>query len=164
MTIAARLESDRPETEDQDVDGREGTGPDRNANPAGKPHSHAYLTRESRLPIERIRFVPVADASTIGSIECGVLFLMAFWSGSSVLSFRRLTELVARRRAEIEVVVADVDHSPRLYDVLWGGVHGDGEVIWVRRGEIVALSLGPHAPDSFDQQLASLLVRPSANA
>ncbi len=97
------------------------------------------LAKSSKLPVERIRFVPDADEATVRSIRRGVLFLMAFWSVS------------AR-------VVADVDGSPALYELpeFRGKVHGYGETAWVRDGGIVATSgLGMNTA-CFEQNTRSL--------
>jgi hypothetical protein len=109
----------------------------------GNPDGIRSLVKYSRLPAERIRYVPDADAATVRSIRRGVLFLMAFWSGPAVQAFAKLTEVFARLDAEgLELVVADVDGSPDLYELpeFKGKVHGAGETAWVRDGLIVATS------------------------
>jgi hypothetical protein len=109
----------------------------------GNPDGIRSLAKYSKLPIERIKYVPDADTATVRSIRRGVLFLMAFWSGPSVRAFAKLTEVLARLDAGgPELVVADVDGSPDLYELaeFKGKVHGAGETAWVRDGEIVATS------------------------
>jgi hypothetical protein len=109
----------------------------------GNPDGIRSLARYSRVPVERIRYVPDAVAATVRSIRRGVLFLMAFWSGPSVQAFAKLTEVLTRLHAEeLELVVAGVDGSPDLYELpeFKGKVHGAGETAWVRAGEIVATS------------------------
>src|SRR5262249_41754912 len=102
------------------------------------------LVQYTKLPIERVTYLPDADEAIIGSIRRGILFLMAFWSGPSVTAFARLTEVVARFDIEgvLELVVVDVDGSPNLYELpeFVGKVHGAGETAWVREGKIVATS------------------------
>jgi hypothetical protein len=84
----------------------------------GNPDGICSLAKYSRLPADRIRNVPDADAATVRSIGRGVLFLMAFWSGPSVQAFATLTEVLARLDAGgLEFVVADVDGSPDLYEL-----------------------------------------------
>jgi hypothetical protein len=112
----------------------------------------------SRLPTDRIRYVPDADAATVRSIRRGVLFLMAFWSGPSVRAFAKLTEVLAGLDVEgLELVVADMDGSPDLYELpeFKGKVHGAGETAWVRDGVIVAtsglgLNTGCFEPNTLD--------------
>ena len=62
----------------------------------GNPDGILSLAKYSRLPAERIRYVPDADVATVRSIRRGVLFLMAFWSGPAVQAFAKLTEVLAR--------------------------------------------------------------------
>lgn len=110
---------------------------------AGNPNGLRSLTKYSKLPVERIRYDPDAEESSVRSIRRGVLFLMAFWSGPSVQAFAKLTEVLARLDAEgLELVVVDVDGSPDLYDLpeFKGKVRGYGETAWVRDGKIVATS------------------------
>lgn len=109
----------------------------------GKPDGLRSLAKWSSIPLERIRYVPDADAEIVQSIERGVLFLMAFWSGGALQAFAALTEVLSRLAAdELEVVVVDVDGSSDLYHVpeFEGKVHGWGETAWIRNGKIIATS------------------------
>jgi hypothetical protein len=109
----------------------------------GNPDGLRSLATSSKIPLERIRYVPDAEAVIIQSIERGVLFLMAFWSGPARRAFAALTEALSRLGAsDLEVVVVDVDGSPELYDVpeFKGKVHGAGETAWIRHGQIIATS------------------------
>jgi hypothetical protein len=127
---------------------------------AGNPKGLRSLAKYSKLPIERIRYVPDADAATVRSIRQGILFLMAFWSVSSVQAFAKLTEILGRLGAgSLELVVVDVDGSPELYELpeFKGKVHGAGETAWVREGKIVATSgLGLNT-DCFEPNTLALL-------
>ena len=127
---------------------------------AGNPKGLRSLAKYSKLPFERIRYVADTDAATVRSINRGVLFLMAFWSGPALQAFAKLTEVLARLDAEsLELVVVDVDGSPDLYELpeLKGEVHGNGETAWVRDGKIVATSgLGLNT-DCFEPNTLSLL-------
>jgi hypothetical protein len=120
------------------------------------------LVKYSKLPIRRVTYLPDADEAIIRSIGRGILFLMAFWSGPSVTTFARLTEVVARldQGGALELVVVDVDGSPALYQVREFAVkvHGAGETAWVRNGKIVATSgLGLNTA-CFEANTASLLL------
>lgn len=131
---------------------------------AGNADGVRSLAKYSRLPLERIRYVPEADAATVRSIRRGVLFLMAFWSGGAVQAFARLTEVLARLDAQgsLELVVADVDGSPELYELpeFKGKVRGWGETAWVRDGRIVATSgLGLNTA-CYEPNTLSLLALP----
>jgi hypothetical protein len=113
--------------------------------------------------VGRIRYVPDADEETVRSIRRGVLFLMAYWSGPAVQSFARLTEVLARLDdPRLELVVADVDGAPDLYELpeFKGKIRGAGETAWVRDGEIVATSgLGPNTA-CFEPITRALLALP----
>ena len=68
---------------------------------------------------------------------------MAFWSVRAGQAFAKPNEVLARLDAEgLELVVADVDGSPALYELpkFKGKVRGAGETAWVRDGKIVATS------------------------
>lgn len=104
-----------------------------------------------------------ADEETVRSIGRGVLFLMAFWSGPAVRAFARLTEVLAALPAEdLELVVADVDGSPGLYELpeFKGQVTGSGETAWVRHGQIVNTSGRGLSVESFKPNTVALLAMP----
>jgi hypothetical protein len=88
---------------------------------------------------------------------------MAFWSGPSVQAFAKPTEVLSRPDAEgLELVVADVDESPDLYELqeFKGKVHGAGETAWVRDGTIVVTSgLGLNTA-CFEPNTVALLSMP----
>jgi hypothetical protein len=102
------------------------------------------LAKYSKLPVERIKYVPDADERVVRAITRGVLFQMAFWSGPAVQAFAKLTEVIAKMDPEnrIDLVVVDIDGSEALSAVseFLGGVRGAGETAWVRNGSVVATS------------------------
>ena len=110
----------------------------------GNPDGLRSLAKYSKLPVERIRYVPDAGERVVRAITRGVLFQMAFWSGPAVQAFAKLTEVVAKLDPEnrIELVVVDIDGSEALSAVsqFLGGVRGAGETAWVRNGSVVATS------------------------
>ncbi len=119
------------------------------------------LAKYTDLPIERIKYFPDADESVIRSVHRGILFLMAFWSGTSVQAFAKLTEVVARLDLSnaIDRVVVDIDGSPALYELpeFSGKVHGHGETAWVRAGNIISTSGLGFNTDCFEPNTVSLL-------
>ena len=130
----------------------------------GNPDGLRSLEKYSKLPVERIKYTPDADEMVIREIPRGILFLMAFWSGSSVTAFKQLTEVISRldQNGTLELVVVDVDGSPALYQVpeFLGRVHGNGEAAWVRNG-IIVTTKGPVAEmERFESNTASLLAMP----
>jgi hypothetical protein len=122
------------------------------------------LVKYAKLPIERVAYLPDADERIVRSIERGILFLMAFWSGPSVMAFAKLTEVVARldKVGALELVVVDVDGSPKLAEMpeFVGKVRGAGETAWVREGKIVATSGRGLNTACFESNTIALLSMP----
>ena len=110
----------------------------------GNPDGIRSLAKYSKLPVERIRYLPNADEKVVKAISRGILFQMAFWSGPAVQAFAKLTEVIARLDPDgmAEFVVVDIDGSERLTAVseFLGGVRGAGETAWVRNGSVIATS------------------------
>src|SRR4051812_41487861 len=110
---------------------------------AGKPDGLGVLAESSKLPGAQMRNVADADVQTYRRIRRGILFLMAFWSGPSVLAFSKLTQTLSGLGMEgLELVVVDVDSSPELDEMpeFQGKIRGAGETAWVRDGTIVSTS------------------------
>jgi hypothetical protein len=109
----------------------------------------------------RGRFLSFADRSVISTIRLGVLFVMAFWSGSSRQTFARLKEVVSRLDPDgrLEVVVVDTDGFPELQEVpeFTGKLHGHGETAWIREGLIVATTWIASSPKAFETSARELL-------
>jgi hypothetical protein len=84
----------------------------------GNPDGHRSLAKYSKLPVERIRYVPDADERVVRAITRGVLFQMAFWSGPAVQAFAKLTEVVA---------TLDPEAGPRRNEALHGPIPGAGD-------------------------------------
>lgn len=109
----------------------------------GNPDGLRILAKRSKLPVERIRYVPDAGEEIIQSIGRGILFLMAFWSGPAITAFTKLTEVITNLEANnLEIVVVDVDGSPELYHVpeFVHKLRGCGETAWIRDGKIIFTS------------------------
>ena len=119
------------------------------------------LDRNSPLPRSRIRFLAEADGSVVDQIACGVLFVMAFWSGPSHQAYRKLTEVLAALDPEgrLEFVVVDTDGCPALYDQAQfiGRMSGAGETAWVRDGRILCDSGHGYNPECFEPNMRILL-------
>jgi hypothetical protein len=129
----------------------------------GNPDGLRSLVKYSKLPAERIKYVADANEETVRSIERGVLFLMAFWSGPAVQAFAALTGVLASLPAEdLELVVADVDGSLDLYELpeFRGQITGSGETAWVRHGKIVSTSGRGLNVESFRSNTLGLLGMP----
>ncbi len=109
----------------------------------------------------RARFLAAADRSVIPSVQCGVLFIVAFWSVSSYQSLARLKEVLTRLDPEgrLEIVVVDIDGSEDLVRApeFLGKVHGNGEAAWISRGWVVATAACASHPKAFETYTRSLL-------
>lgn len=119
------------------------------------------LARASAIPRSRLRFLAEADGSVVDRITCGVVFVMAFWSGPSLRAYRRLTEVLAALDPEgrLEFVVVDADGCPALYDraEFIGRMSGAGETAWVRDGRILYDSGLGYNPECFEPNTRMLL-------
>ena len=76
----------------------------------------------------------------IHSIDRGIVFLMARWSGSSFWAHRELTSFLTRRGIAVEELIAlDIDLYPQLYELpeFSGKIHGWGEAAVIRNGNVV---------------------------
>jgi hypothetical protein len=110
----------------------------------GIPASHAG----------RRRFEATADPLIVGTVHCGVIFVMAFWSAPSRKAFevleRVLSELDASGRLELVVIDADRSEGLQQLPEFAGKLHGAGETAWVKDGKILRTSgLGFH-PECFE--------------
>lgn len=121
-------------------------------------NEHLYL---SSALAKRTRFYSGADRGVLATIRCGVLFVMAFWSGSARLAFQELKRVLESvdPGGRLELVVVDTDGCPDLYELpeFVGKLHGAGETAWIREGQVVRTSgLGYH-PACFEPNTRLLL-------
>ena len=71
------------------------------------------------------------------SIDTGILFVHATWSGPSVMALRLLTEFVSTLPDPPDFFVADIDalsdEDRRRLGAFkgWGLLHGAGETFWI---------------------------------
>jgi hypothetical protein len=111
--------------------------------------------------VGRADFLPTSDRSVIQAIRCGILFVMAFWSGTSYRSLTQLKQALAKLdpKGRLEVVVVDTDGCPDLYDSpeLLGKLHGNGEAAWIIRGRVVATAACGSHPRAFETYTQHLL-------
>lgn len=100
------------------------------------------------------------STTTITSIQRGIIFLMAEWSGPAQLACRQLIDFLQQRGIPSEQLhVLNVDHHPELYNMpeLVGKIHGWGETAIVKDGRIVfVIDLGKN-PHQFQKQCNELL-------
>jgi hypothetical protein len=98
--------------------------------------------------------------TAIGSIQLGIIYLIAEWSGDAKWAHRQLVEFLEQRHIPAErLLVLDVDHHPELYDLteFAGRIHGWGEVAVIKAGRIVFVTvLGKHR-SQFQQHCEELV-------
>jgi hypothetical protein len=112
-----------------------------------------------------VEFVEAAH-SDISVIHRGVLFLMAFWSGPSVVGFKNVCRVFCQAELPSDFVfrVLDLDGANEsllqalsLQSVRIGG---NGEAYWFRHGGIFAATSVATATDEHIQQLLTEISRP----
>ena len=115
-----------------------------------------WLAGRSEVPIERIRFVSESDESLLQEIDCGVLFIMAFWSGSSVTNFVHMTRVLGKLdpSGSLQFVVADIDGAESLCKGLlarktFSGFGGYGEAAWIHQGRVISIAGATGCDPSF---------------
>lgn len=82
--------------------------------------------------------------SAIPSIDCGIIFVMAQWSGDAQWAHKELTAFLAQRGVPADrLLCIDVDREPAVYDLpgFAGKIHGWGEAGVVRGGRIVFVTV-----------------------
>ncbi len=123
-------------------------------------HHLAGLRRVSTLRRTRMRFYAETDSSVIRTVNCGVVFVMAWWSGPSRQVFGNLCERlgVLDPECKLELVVLDADGGRTDWSQIWKSMGGSGETAWVNDGQVVGTLQGLH-PDGFDRYIRSLLRR-----
>jgi hypothetical protein len=115
----------------------------------------------------RTRFYSEADRTVITTIRCGVLFVMAFWSGPARKAFAELKRVLETvdPGGRIELVVVDTDGCPDLYDLpeFVGKLTGAGEAAWILNGQILRASGHGYHPECFEPYTQQLLSDDMAN-
>lgn len=101
------------------------------------------------LATRRPRFLREADRGAVQSIACGVLFVMAFWSGPARLAFAALKDILVETdpQGRLELVAVDTDGCHELYHLpdFRGQLAGAGQTAWVIDGRVVSTVLRPTA-------------------
>jgi|JI10StandDraft_1071094.scaffolds.fasta_scaffold423616_2 hypothetical protein len=132
-----------------------------NGEQRGNPNGMLSLAKSSRIPIERIRYLADSTTSVIDEINCGILFVMAFWSGPSIKAFHQLTEILSRLDPDgrLEFVVVDTDGAEAFYEhpAFKQILNGAGEVAWIVDGVIQRTSGLGYNPSCFEPNTKVLL-------
>lgn len=97
---------------------------------------------KKQVAIDDSRLVLLDHEATIdlSQLGCGILFVLAPWSGASVLAFRALNRALARMRDlhDITVYIAD-NGSPKTLEFMTGigdVPAGHGETYWISDGVV----------------------------
>jgi hypothetical protein len=89
----------------------------------------------------RSRYYATSDLGVVATISCGVLFVMAWWSGPARQAFVQLKAALKRLdpAGQLELVVIDTD-GVTGYVLPCGRsvLHGAGETFWIRDGVVIA--------------------------
>jgi len=78
--------------------------------------------------------------TNITSVQSGIVFLMAEWSGQAKWAYNQLKDFLAQHQAALDhLTCIDVDREPDIYDLpeLSGKIHGCGEAAVIKNGRIV---------------------------
>ncbi|SRR6266498_4433809 len=84
------------------------------------------------------------SVAAISSIQRGIVFVMAQWSGQAKWAHQHLTGFLSQHPPALEhLTCIDVDEEPSVYDLpeFSGKIHGYGEVAVVRDGRIVFVTV-----------------------
>lgn len=107
---------------------------------AGSRSGHPWLQRCSYLPETAYRYLDEATPSDIANIEQGIVLLVAFWSGPSLMAFVELTRQLAERSSvSPSLTVVNVDGCRTFDSVVEEAerLRGAGEVLWINKGLVV---------------------------
>jgi hypothetical protein len=127
------------------------------------------LAAKVGLPEHRLRFYAQADESIFSTVQHGIVFIMAFWSGPANVALKLLGETIRNFDTEerLELVILDTDGIPRLYDRPPFGdekhtkLGGYGEAVWIKNGHIEAVfTARPGSPRASYEQFTKELLNP----
>ncbi len=97
-----------------------------------------------KLPEAQFRIISPDDFE-ISTVNRGVLFVFAAWSGPAVVSYQLLChELAQTQTATISVLVVDIDFIDQEFSsrVFGGALGGWGEALWIKDGQPAHLDKG----------------------
>lgn len=127
----------------------------------GNRNGLAIITKYAKIPPSRITYHYDAGTEMLEQIERGLLFVMAFWSGTSFQSLIAITELLAELDpdARLDFVIIDTDGATELSDhpSFKNCLHGCGEIAWIRKGNIVATTNIGFDPKDYRKNTQELL-------
>jgi hypothetical protein len=114
----------------------------------------------------RVRYFALGDRGVIELIDFGILFVTAWWSGTSRCALAHLRPTLDRLDpgCRLDLAIVDTDGAPDLHETpgLAGTLHGHGETAWVDSGRIVRTSGIGFNPACFAPYTLELLSRRKA--
>lgn len=120
----------------------------------------ASIRRVSGEAFDRVTFDADLRLYPPESISCGVIFVHAFWAGTSVRSLADFGKSLIRidQERQLRLVVCDIDSIPECLPQLYSGdtTGGNGDVFWICQGQVVARHTASRSCD-FDTANRSLL-------
>ena len=127
-----------------------------------EPSDLPQSLRRASLPlISRIKFYREADERLIQATQCGVIFIMSFWSGYSVRVYPTFIEAVTKADPEspLDVLVVDNDGVSAWREIrkLDEIDRGWGEALWIKEGTIVLTSGSGLHPETYEPNTRRLL-------
>jgi hypothetical protein len=99
-------------------------------------------------------------ATNITSVQSGIIFLMAEWSGQAKWAFTRLEDFLFRHQLTSgHLICIDVDHEPSICNLpeLAGKIHGYGEAAVIKNGKIIFVTTLGKDKDQINNRLEELL-------
>ncbi|MFC5454090.1 hypothetical protein [Prosthecobacter fluviatilis] len=110
------------------------------------------MLKDSNGAYSDFEYVPNSTETDL-MIDCGVLFLMAFWSGPAVMGFKNLCESLHAIELPSGFLfrVLDWDGATHFLDRLSQHdliIGGNAEAFWFRKGKIIAAThVGTSSPE-----------------
>ena len=118
------------------------------------------IRRLTGSAFDRVTFDADLATQAPDSMPCGLIFVHAFWAGTSLRALSDFCDSLLRIDAErrIRFVICDIDKIPPRWPALYSNDHsgGNGDAFWVCNGRVVARHTTSRACD-FDTANRSLL-------
>lgn len=128
----------------------------------GNPAGHHHFLKHYPDLCDRLVYLPGATPEVIALVRCGVVFLMAWWSGPARQAFAALVNAVRRGDlgGRVLIVVIDIDGVDESFNSPFEShphagyvrlVSGAGEASWVIRGRSVRATWYDTPPSELRQ-------------
>lgn len=108
----------------------------------------------------RSRYYATSDPGVVATIRCGVLFVMAWWSGPARQAFGLLKAALKRLDPDgrLELIVIDTDGvAGYILPCGRSALHGAGETFWVLDGVVIADTSWGDYRQRFDEYTRRLM-------